>query len=198
MTVEPKSFGRPQSGDDRGGGFQIVRPPQPDVHGMDHARRTSYVGVAQAANLTDLFYYTRGTPTLGRRSLVEYKMSMAERWNFRHNMSQKRMACQGSISEGSRGTIPPGLFTPLRCPLCRGALASSDDGLSCPAGGGLPGDTRRARLSTIANYANSFSYQRRQFDKTQLDNASRNFSEPDFVRKTGPKLEDFRGSSCWT
>jgi 2-polyprenyl-3-methyl-5-hydroxy-6-metoxy-1,4-benzoquinol methylase len=26
-----------------------------------------------------------------------------------------------------------------------------------------------------------------------LDHASRNLSDPDFVRKTGPKLEDFRG-----
>src|ERR1700688_505172 len=31
MTVEPKSFGRLQTADDRSGGFQIVRPPQPDV-----------------------------------------------------------------------------------------------------------------------------------------------------------------------
>jgi len=49
------------------------------------------------------------------------------------------------------------------------------------------------RFVDQSNYANSFGYQWRQFDRTQLDDGSRNFSEPDFVKKTGLKPDDLKG-----
>lgn len=49
------------------------------------------------------------------------------------------------------------------------------------------------RFVDQSNYADSFGYQWKQFRKTQLDDASRNFSEPDFVKKIGLKPEDLKG-----
>ncbi len=82
----------------------------------------------------------------------------------------------------------------LRCPACRASLPRQNDVYVCsscrrqyPEILGVP------RFVDPSNYADSFGYQWRQFDKTQLDRNGINSSESDFVRKTGLKPEDLRG-----
>jgi SAM-dependent methyltransferase len=82
----------------------------------------------------------------------------------------------------------------LCCPVCRGSLVKRENGYSCPScGRNFPEVRGLLRFVDQSNYADSFGYQWRQFDKTQLDDPSRNLSEPDFVMKTGLKPEDFKG-----
>ncbi len=82
----------------------------------------------------------------------------------------------------------------LCCPVCRGSLVRRESGYSCPScGRNFPEVRGLLRFVDQSNYADSFGYQWRQFDKTQLDDPSRNLSEPDFVKKTGLKPEDFKG-----
>jgi SAM-dependent methyltransferase len=88
----------------------------------------------------------------------------------------------------------PDLFALLRCPICLGSLASSDSGLSCPACGRRFPEVRGIiRFVDDGNYADSFGYQWRRFQRTQLDNADGNLSELDFARKTGLKPHDLKG-----
>ena len=83
---------------------------------------------------------------------------------------------------------------PLCCPVCRASLVKQENGYSCPScGRSFPEVRGVLRFVDQSNYADSFGYQWRQFDKTQLDDASRNFSEPDFKKKTGLKPEDLKG-----
>jgi len=49
------------------------------------------------------------------------------------------------------------------------------------------------RFVDEGNYADSFGYQWQQFQRTQLDDANRNRSEQDFIRKTGLGPQDFKG-----
>lgn len=96
--------------------------------------------------------------------------------------------------ELTQSPVPPDLLTLLRCPICKGSLARSDNGLGCPSCDRRFPEVRGVlRFVDQSNYADSFGYQWREFDKTQLDDASHNFSEPDFVKKTGLKPEDLRG-----
>ena len=86
------------------------------------------------------------------------------------------------------------LLALLCCPVCRGSLIKQEHGYSCPScGRAFPEVRGLLRFVDQSNYADSFGYQWRQFDKTQLDDASRNFSEPDFVKKTGLKPQDLKG-----
>jgi len=86
------------------------------------------------------------------------------------------------------------LLTLLCCPVCRGSLVKREKGYACPSCGRAFPEVRGVlRFVDQSNYADSFGYQWRHFDKTQLDDPSRNLSEPDFVNKTGLKSEDFRG-----
>jgi SAM-dependent methyltransferase len=86
------------------------------------------------------------------------------------------------------------LLTLLCCPVCRGPLLKKENGYSCPSCGRAFPEVRGVlRFVDQSNYADSFGYQWRHFDKTQLDDPSRNLSEPDFVNKTGLKPEDFKG-----
>jgi SAM-dependent methyltransferase len=82
----------------------------------------------------------------------------------------------------------------LRCPTCHASLASSESGLRC-SGCGLCFPEVRGVLRFVdeGNYADSFGYQWRQFQTTQLDDANKNMSELDFIRKTGLKPEDLKG-----
>ena len=90
--------------------------------------------------------------------------------------------------------VPPDLFTLLRCPLCRSSLASSDDGLSCPAcGRSFPEVRGVLRFVAEGNYADSFGYQWQRFQRTQLDHADKHLSELDFARETGLKPQDVKG-----
>jgi SAM-dependent methyltransferase len=85
-------------------------------------------------------------------------------------------------------------ITLLCCPVCRASLVKQENGYSCPScGRSFPQVCGVLRSVDQSNYADSFGYQWRQFDKTQLDDASRNFSEPDFVKKAGLKPEDLKG-----
>jgi SAM-dependent methyltransferase len=86
------------------------------------------------------------------------------------------------------------LLTLLCCPVCRGPLVKKENGYLCPSCGRTFPEVRGVlRFVDQSNYADSFGYQWRHFDKTQLDDPSRNLSEPDFVNKTGLKPEDFKG-----
>ena len=91
------------------------------------------------------------------------------------------------------------LLTLLCCPVCRGSLVrmenvKQENGYSCPSCGRRYPEVRGVvRFVDQNNYADSFGYQWRQFDKTQLDDLSRNFSEPDFIKKTGLQPEDLKG-----
>jgi SAM-dependent methyltransferase len=94
--------------------------------------------------------------------------------------------------------IPPAaaidLLSLLRCPACHGALATRDKGYACPACGTPFPDVRGiVRFVDETNYADSFGYQWRRFDRTQLDHAGRSLSEQDFVNKTGLHPQDLRG-----
>lgn len=94
----------------------------------------------------------------------------------------------------TQSPLPAELLTLLRCPICRGSLAASDSGFSCPACGRLFPEVRGVlRFVEEGNYADSFGYQWRRFQKTQLDRADRNLSERDFARKTGLRPEDLKG-----
>lgn len=82
----------------------------------------------------------------------------------------------------------------LCCPICRKALATSDDGLSCAScNRRFPRVRGVLRFVDEGNYADSFGYQWQRFQKTQLDHAERRLSEVDFEKKTGLKPEDFSG-----
>jgi SAM-dependent methyltransferase len=82
----------------------------------------------------------------------------------------------------------------LCCPSCRASLAKKENGYSCPSCGRQYPELRGVvRFVEPSNYADSFGYQWRQFRKTQLDDASRNFSEPDFIKKVGVKPQDLMG-----
>jgi SAM-dependent methyltransferase len=86
------------------------------------------------------------------------------------------------------------LLALLCCPVCRGPLVKKENGYSCPSCGRTFPEVRGVlRFVDQSNYADSFGYQWRHFDKTQLDDPNRNLSEPDFVNKTGLKPEDFKG-----
>jgi len=86
------------------------------------------------------------------------------------------------------------MLTLLCCPACRSSLVRGENGYSCSScGRSFPEVRGVVRFVDPSNYADSFGYQWRQFAKTQLDDASRNLSEPDFVKKTGLKPEDFKG-----
>jgi SAM-dependent methyltransferase len=86
------------------------------------------------------------------------------------------------------------LLTLLRCPVCRSSLVGADGGLTCSACGRHFPEVRGVlRFVDDGNYADSFGYQWRRFQRTQLDHADRNFSEQDFVRKTGLTPEDLKG-----
>jgi SAM-dependent methyltransferase len=96
--------------------------------------------------------------------------------------------------ELSQFPVPSDLFALLRCPICRGSLTHSDDGLTCPACGRHFPEVRGVlRFVDEGNYADSFGYQWQRFHRTQLDRADRNPSERDFVQKTGLKPEDLKG-----
>jgi 2-polyprenyl-3-methyl-5-hydroxy-6-metoxy-1,4-benzoquinol methylase len=82
----------------------------------------------------------------------------------------------------------------LCCPVCRAALVKRENGYSCPSCTRQFPEVRGVlRFVDQSNYADSFGYQWRQFRKTQLDDVSRNFSEPDFIKKIGLKPEDLKG-----
>lgn len=49
------------------------------------------------------------------------------------------------------------------------------------------------RFVDASNYADSFSYQWKRFDRTILDRADRDLSEKDFIRKTGLHPQDLQG-----
>lgn len=92
----------------------------------------------------------------------------------------------------TRGSVD--LLTLVCCPVCRGSLVKQETGYSCPScNRSFPEVRGVLRFVDHNNYADSFGYQWRHFDKTQLDDQNRNFSEPDFIKKTGLKPEDFKG-----
>ena len=49
------------------------------------------------------------------------------------------------------------------------------------------------RFVDAHSYADSFGFQWHKFDRTQLDHAGMDLSDPDFRRKTGLKPEDLKG-----
>jgi SAM-dependent methyltransferase len=90
--------------------------------------------------------------------------------------------------------VPPDLFTLLRCPICGGSLASSDNALSCTAcGRRFPEVHGVLRFVDQGSYADSFGYQWQRFQRTQLDGGERDLSELDFARKTGLTPQDLKG-----
>ena len=94
----------------------------------------------------------------------------------------------------TKSPVPPDILTLLRCPVCHASLAGSDTGLQCSSCGKVFPEVRGIlRFVDEGNYADSFGYQWKRFQRTQLDDAERNLSEADFVRKTGVKPQDFEG-----
>lgn len=89
---------------------------------------------------------------------------------------------------------PQDLLALLRCPICKGSLTRSESGVSCPVCGRQFPEVRGVlRFVDQGNYADSFGYQWQRFQRTQLDQADRNLSEGDFVRKTGLTPQDMKG-----
>ena len=86
------------------------------------------------------------------------------------------------------------LTTLLQCPDCHRTLEEQTDGFRCPAcQRQFPNVRGVIRFVDEKSYADSFGYQWRSFDKTQLDHSGRNLSEVDFIRKVGLKPEDLKG-----
>lgn len=86
------------------------------------------------------------------------------------------------------------LITLLQCPDCRKPLETQNDGYRCAVcQRQFPNVRGVGRFVDEKSYADSFGYQWRSFDKTQLDHAGRDLSETDFIRKVGLKPEDLRG-----
>lgn len=86
------------------------------------------------------------------------------------------------------------LLTLLRCPICKGPLAEANDGLACATCPRQFPEVRGVlRFVDEGNYADSFGYQWKQFQRTQLDQATRNPNEIDFMNKTGLRPEDLKG-----
>lgn len=86
------------------------------------------------------------------------------------------------------------VLTFLRCPVCKGSLAEANDGLTCPTCLRRFPEVRGVlRFVDVGNYADSFGYQWKQFQRTQLDQATRNPNEIDFVNKTGLRPQDLKG-----
>jgi SAM-dependent methyltransferase len=97
-------------------------------------------------------------------------------------------------SELTQFPLSSELLALLRCPTCQASLASSDSGLHCSACGlRFPEIRGVLRFVEEGNYADSFGYQWRRFQTTQLDDADKNMSELDFIQKTGLKPADFKG-----
>src|SRR5580704_3658242 len=95
------------------------------------------------------------------------------------------------MMQSRESKAPPVL---LCCPACRAALIAKEGSYSCPSCGRTYPEVRGVvRFVDRSNYADSFGYQWRQFNKTQLDDATRNLSEPDFIQKTGLKPDDLKG-----
>lgn len=86
------------------------------------------------------------------------------------------------------------LLTLLRCPICKGPLAEANGGLACATCPRQFPEVRGVlRFVEEGNYADSFGYQWKQFQRTQLDQATRNPNEVDFMNKTGLRPEDLKG-----
>jgi len=82
----------------------------------------------------------------------------------------------------------------LCCPLCHGPLVRRKDVYACSTcGRDFPEVRGIVRFVDESNYADSFSYQWRRFDRTQLDHANRNLSEEDFIKKILAAPQDFEG-----
>ena len=82
----------------------------------------------------------------------------------------------------------------LHCPSCHAPLERRKDVYMCPdCGRGFPEVRGIVRFVDESNYADSFSYQWRRFDRTQLDHANRNLSEEDFTKKILASPKDFEG-----
>src|SRR5438046_1506276 len=78
------------------------------------------------------------------------------------------------------------LLSLLACPVCRGSLAEQSSGYACSkCGKRFPEVRGVVRFVDEGNYADSFGYQWKRFQTTQLDNERRNISEQDFIDKTG-------------
>lgn len=96
--------------------------------------------------------------------------------------------------ELAQTSLPPELLALLRCTSCKALLVNSEGGLSCSACGRRFPEVRGVlRFVAEGNYADSFGYQWRRFQRTQLDDADGNMSERDFIRKTGLQPEDLKG-----
>jgi SAM-dependent methyltransferase len=91
-------------------------------------------------------------------------------------------------------TMPLEVRDLLRCPDCQGCLDQDGEKYSCPGcRKDFPIVDGVLRFVASEHYAGSFGYQWQRFDRTQLDHADRNFSEPDFKKKTGLTPEDLNG-----
>jgi SAM-dependent methyltransferase len=90
--------------------------------------------------------------------------------------------------------ISADFVTLLRCPVCRGSLVKHENGVSCPScRRSFPEVRGVLRFVDESNYADSFGYQWKQFQLTQMDHEGKNLSELDFARKTGLQPKDFKG-----
>src|SRR5258707_1304985 len=86
------------------------------------------------------------------------------------------------------------LLALLRCTACRASLNEKEDGYVCSTcGQKFPRVRGLLRFVDAHSYADSFGFQWHKFDRTQLDHAGMDLSDPDFRRKTGLKPEDLKG-----
>lgn len=89
--------------------------------------------------------------------------------------------------------VDPELLALLRCPGCKNSLQAADEGLACTSCGRRFPEIRGVlRFVGEGNYADSFGYQWKRFQRTQLDDSAGTRSERDFINRTGLKPEDLR------
>ena len=86
------------------------------------------------------------------------------------------------------------VLTLLRCPSCRAELGHEGEGYVCTGcKRAFPQKRSVVRFVTSENYADSFGFQWKRYDRTQMDDASSDESDKDFRRKTGFTPEGLKG-----
>lgn len=95
--------------------------------------------------------------------------------------------------DGKNEKLQTSILELLRCPKCRGGLSRDVSDYVCSACGvDFPEVRGVVRFVDGKNYADSFGYQWRRFDRTQLDVPGENSSEEHFIKKTHTQPEDFK------
>ena len=98
------------------------------------------------------------------------------------------------VLERTNSRLPAEVLELLQCLDCRSRLTESEGGYQCSqCGRSYPNARGVMRFVAPENYADSFGFQWQRYDRTQLDNATCQVSEVDFLRKAGLTPQELEG-----